>query len=165
MIGILTFIFLIFSVFFVRWFAKWCTEFVPEGPAKRYSFWGVIAACMFILLGDEVIGGIQFGYLCYAGPGLEVLVDDLEGRKVKGTSSMTEIKLSPIKINETKIVMKDVGTGEPVFEYSLYDAEGGWLTHWINFNGSSESFLYSDGCYRDLGINELILKNNMAKEK
>ncbi|MBW8183659.1 hypothetical protein [Shewanella nanhaiensis] len=58
MIGILSFIFLIFFVFFVRWFANWCTEFMPEGPAKRYRFWGVIAACMFILLGDEVIGGI-----------------------------------------------------------------------------------------------------------
>ncbi|OEG74861.1 hypothetical protein BEL05_02070 [Shewanella colwelliana] len=162
MIGILTFIFLIFFVFFVRWFAKWCTEFVPDGPAKRYSFWGVIAACMFILLGDEVIGGIQFGYLCYAGPGLEVLVDDLEGRKVKTTSERTELNLTPIKITENLYTTYDVDTNEVVFKSVGYNGYGGWLAHWIHFNSFKDPFLFDGYCGLGREKRKLIELHNMT---
>ncbi|OEG75268.1 hypothetical protein BEL05_02100 [Shewanella colwelliana] len=165
MIGILTFIFLIFFVFFVRWFAKWCTEFVPDGPAKRYSFWGVIAACMFILLGDEVVGGIQFGYLCYLSPRLEVLTDELEGRRIRSTSSITEVKLSPVKIKEELVVMKDVDTGQPIFKYSYYRFYGGWLAHWTNFNGFKGPYFYSNTCNQGSGSKLLIINNNIVVEE
>ncbi|AQS37583.1 hypothetical protein Sps_02429 [Shewanella psychrophila] len=99
-----------------------------------------------ILIGDEVIGGIQFGYLCYTTPGLEVLVDDLEGRKVKTTFESTEVILTPIKITEDLYTTHDIDTHEVVFKSVGYDGYGGWLANWINFNSFSGPYLFDGYC-------------------
>ncbi|MCS6128058.1 hypothetical protein G3485_13805 [Shewanella baltica] len=149
----------------ILFFSKWCTHYIQPGMTKLLSFIGVLFTCYMILIGDEVLGGIQFGYLCYLSPRLEVLTDELEGRKIRSTSSITEVKLSPVKIKEELVVMKDVDTGQPIFKYSYYRFYGGWLAHWINFNGFKGPYFYSNTCNQGSGSKLLIINNNIVVEE
>jgi hypothetical protein len=130
----------------ILWFAKWCTDYIPHGMAKFWSYIAVVGTCYMALIGDEIIGGIQFGYLCYNKPNIEVLVDELEGRKVRLHANSTLLSNTLLEIYEATSKAVDVDTNEIVLQSVAYRVDGGWLSHWINFNDHTNPFFFDNNC-------------------
>ncbi|OEG75478.1 hypothetical protein BEL05_08585 [Shewanella colwelliana] len=146
MIGIIFFACLIFLVIFIFWFAKWCTYYIKPGMTKFWSYIAVVFTCYMALIGDEIIGGIQFGYLCYNRPSIEVLVDELEGRKVRLHSERNLLSNTLLEISKGTSKAVDVDTNEVVIQSMTYRVDGGWLSHWIDFNGHANPFFFDNSC-------------------
>ena len=91
-----------------------------------------------------------------------VLVDDLEGRRVKTTSVRTELNMTLIKVTENLYTTSEVDTNEVVFKSVGYSGYGGWLAHWINFNDRKGPYLFDGYCGTGKEERKLIKLHNMT---
>ncbi|MDO6446254.1 hypothetical protein Q4493_10770 [Colwellia sp. 1_MG-2023] len=164
MIGIIALFFLVIIFVIVHSIAnRFANDFSSENNPKLrkrlYKF--AFSFCVLLLVGDEVVGGTQMAYFCLSEPKLEILVDDLKDRTVKGSSVRSHQEFTLIKIMKLITTVVDVNTGELITKTYWYKATGGWLSRTIAFNGSKKPILFNGECSNTKEFYQLRRQNNV----
>lgn len=131
---------LLFFIILGLWFwgaislAKLCTWRMQMGGLRTLTT--VLATVFFFLLplADEIIGGFQFRAICKRDAFFKIDAEKIKGKSVKSIYEKKVIQRFPIKITYTQYSYRDSQNGEELANYSLHEAEGGWLSRWIGFN-------------------------------
>jgi|GEM_PF-2471328 len=165
MIGIIALFCLIVLIIVVHIIAnRFANDFSGDSNPKLHKRLYRIALTfiLFVLVGDEIIGGTQLAYFCLSENGRQVFVDDLEGRTIQSRSTTTFVKeYTPIEIQGGVSSIYDINTQELVFKRYWYSARGGWLSRAISFNGSKNPILFDGSCSNTQKLKQLRFKNNM----
>ena len=172
MIGI-TFILILWFLFYVlNKLAKFISAYKTnenstENEKKRWYF-GSWLAFVLILFGDEMIGGVQMGYLCSTLPEGEVFIEKikkLEGQEViyESSSEWHDFTILPVKKYTIKLI--DIKTDDMLTKnMAAYYSRGGWLKRFIAFNGDRKPFLFYNQCSNEDEISQVESRYNL-KEK
>jgi len=168
MIGLLTLFLLFILIFVVNLIAtRFSKDFSSDDNPKlrKRLYRGMVFFIIFILIGDEIIGGTQMAYFCLVEPDVQVLIDDLEGRKVRGTTEfhIKESAILEVKKGTRKFI--DVESQELVATGYTYISQGGWLSQAIAFNGSKKPILFNESCSNTKEFYQLISSNQMTLER
>ncbi|MDG9699612.1 hypothetical protein [Ottowia cancrivicina] len=111
----------------------------------------IVIGAFPLMLADEIIGAIQYEYLCKRygissadlskAKGKKVIINRTEGGFVPHTA---------LPIEEDFISLTDAQTKETLATFRAYGTSGGgWLTTytWVGINGSSPMFIHSKCFY------------------
>jgi len=164
MIGITVLFLLIVLIFVINFIAtRFSTDFSNDDNPKlrKRLYRGMVFFIIFILIGDEIIGGTQMAYFCLSEPELQILVDDLEGRTVRGRSVRRSQEFTLINIMKLTTKVEDANTGELVTKTYWYNATGGGLSRIISFNGSKKPILFNGECSNTKEFYQLRRQNNV----
>lgn len=133
-----------------------------DNPKLRKRLYKVaLGFCIFILVGDEIIGGTQLAYFCLSEPKMELLVDELEGRTIQGRMSTSVIENTALEIKKRVTKIYDINSKELVTKKYRYVAKGGWLSRSIAFNDIKKPFLFDGSCSNTKEFEQLIAANKM----
>ncbi len=107
----------------------------------------IVFIAFFILpLADEILGGIQFRYIC--GKNSTVFINEEKAKNKELMSGYTKNYFNEyiLPIEETVFYYKDIPTGEVVVQWKWFKSSGGWLSRSINFNSSDAPFTFKGDC-------------------
>jgi len=164
MIGIIAFSILFILIYMVHRIAKrFSTDFsTDDNPKLRKLLYRIaLGFLIFVLVGDEIIGGTQLAYFCLSEPKRQVFVDELEGRTIQGRNTTFIKEYTPLDIEKRITEIFDINSHELVFKRYWYSAKGGWLSRTISFNGSKNPLLFDGNCSNTKKLKQLRLTNKM----
>jgi hypothetical protein len=130
---------------------------------KSVKYW-VASPLLFVIvfflpIGDEIIGGVQFLYVCKRNDveGVYIDPDKIRGKVVEEEWQRDGfVPWTMVSIRKTKVSYKDIETGE-VYAYVIrYRAGHGWLQRWLGW-GSTATFVtgQSASCYPEFPVEEM----------
>jgi hypothetical protein len=164
MIGIV-FLFILFILFIlVHCIAKLFSNIFPNDDNSKLQkrlYRITLGFIIFVLVGDEIVGGTQLAYFCLSEPKVQKLVDDLKGRTVQSTTAFQVEENTVLTVTKGITRFIDVKNQEIVATGYLYKSQGGWLSRLIAFNGSKAPFLFSGSCSNSKELYQLPITNNM----
>ena len=164
MIGIIALFLLVIIFVVVHSIAnRFANDFSSENNPKlrKRLYWIALGFIIIVLVGDEIIGGAQLAYFCQSEPKVQVLVSNLDGRKVKGTSTYRDKENAILSVRKGKEILVDINTQEIVASGYRYTSKGGWLSRTINFNGSK----IRSSCSNVTELYQLPVTNNMKLQR
>ena len=132
--------------------SKWLTCRLKWSPAAVFfTRLAIVIGAFPLMLADEMIGAIQYEYLCKRYGISSADLSKAKGKKVM--VNWTEGGLVPhtaLPIREDFISLTDAQTKEILATFRAYGTSGGgWLTTytWVGINGSSPMFINSECFY------------------
>lgn len=164
MIGIIALFFLFILFVVVHSIAnRFANDFSSDdNPKLRKRLYRIaLGFIIFVLVGDEIIGGTQLAYFCSTEPKIQVLVDELQGRTVQGQMSTFVKEYTPLQIKKHVTKIFDIDSKELVAKKYWYVAEGGWLARTIAFNDSKKPLFAKHSCSNSKEFEQLLIINNM----
>ena len=158
-------LFILFILFFAvhRLAKRFSNDFSnDDNPKLRKRLYKIaLGFIIFVLVGDEIVGGTQLAYFCLSEPEKQVFVDELKGLTIQGRTNILIKEYSPLKIKKYETDLFDINSQELVFKRYWYSAEGGWLSRTISFNGSKNPLLFDGNCSNTKKLKKLRLTNKM----
>jgi len=144
---------LILIAILVGWFylVKIISYAVVEQMAEGLKKTLVLTITFIILLTapvmDEIIGGFQFRALC-SGHNITVYDKDKLKNNVLIVAPVSNVSTSEylVPVRQTDMVGRDAKTGEPLLEYTIYRASGGWLSRTVGFNNVYKPYTFRGAC-------------------
>ena len=164
MIGIIALFILVISFVVVHSIAyRFSVDFSNNNNPKlrKRLYWSAIGFLVFILVGDEIIGGMQMAYFCLSETKLEILDDELENRTVRAESTIFSQKNTILDVRKSIRSYMDINTGKVIIKGYRFKSDGGWLSRVISFNENQAPILFDDSCSTNEEFKRLRLKNNM----
>ncbi|HBY86984.1 MAG TPA: hypothetical protein DEO86_14045 [Colwellia sp.] len=164
MIGI-TFLFILFILFVViHGVAKFFSNTFSnnDNPKLQKRLYRIaLGFIIFVLVGDEIVGGTQLAYLCLSEPEIQILVDDVKGRTVQIDSTISIKQSTILKIKKSTRTYIDVNNDELIANGYRYNSQGGWLSRTIAFNGNKSPILFTESCSNTKEFRQLGITNNI----
>lgn len=164
MIGI-TFLFILFILFVViHGVAKFFSNTFSnnDNPKLQKRLYRIaLGLIIFVLVGDEIVGGTQLAYLCLSEPEIQILVDDAKGRTVQIDSTISIKQSTILKIKKSTRTYIDVNNDELIANGYRYNSQGGWLSRTIAFNGNKSPILFTESCSNTKEFRQLGITNNI----
>ena len=119
-------------------------------PANKFS--PALKVLLFVLLlvmpfMDEIIGGFQFRALCKAETHIEYDKNKLVNMTVY-SDLLDEVKIAgmAVPVSSQAWNYPNVETKELLLSYKVFDADGGWLSRWIDFNSVHQPYTFKGHC-------------------
>lgn len=114
---------------------------------RMLSKWAVFLFLVLIPIADELIGAVQFDYLC----GRYAIVTPREGLRpdrsyVAIYSPAESISQAIVPMHLLRHVAADSIDRAPLFEANRIDAEGGWLIRLIGISETNGPLLFNGSC-------------------
>lgn len=119
-------------------------------PASKFST--VLKVLLFVLLlvtpfMDEIVGGFQFRALCKAEAQLKYDEAKLANKTVyPQTINLGDLKSMTVQGNSYIETYTEAKTHELLMSYKVLNADGGWLSRWIDFNSVSDPYTFTGHC-------------------
>jgi hypothetical protein len=122
---------------------------VSKQPWRSYAKAFVFVLLMFLIVGDEVIGGFQLRALCRENAVLRIDAEKIKGKRIRLSFEPLDKYLDgiPIRIRWTRRSFRDIATNEELAFYSSYVATGGWFIRMLAMGNSvSPMTIFPSSC-------------------
>jgi len=113
----------------------------------RYGVQAMLCVLLFLApVADDIAGGFQFRSLCNKGAVVVVDEEKAMGKVITYVGNVLPLDGYILPINKHYWAYKDILTNEIVIRWDIYDAEGGWLSHFLNFPEGNPPYTFIGHC-------------------